>query len=1834
MVIPGYRIHEEVVGDEFAILYRAEREGGGAPVLLKRPLASPPSAAAMAVLRREHDLLRSLQIEGVPRPLAFEAAHATLVLEDRGGTLLHQCLGKGGLAAEVVIALARRLAATLAAIHRQGIVHRSLSPFSILVDPGGLAVQVLDFGGASRLPQEPQPLRPPHRLAGRIAYISPEQTGRMNRVVGYRTDLYSLGVTLYHALTGSPPFRSEDPLELVHGHIAVIPFAPSEVDPKVPRPLSAIVMKLLAKTAEDRYQSASGLQADLELCDERHARGVLFDFPLGGRDVSDRFTIPQRLYGREEETETLLSAFERAGPGRARLMLVSGYSGVGKTSLVQEVHKPIVRQRGRFLAGKFEQLDRNVPYGAIVQAFRGFVQQVLGESDQAIAALRERLLETLGANAGVMTAVIPELTRLIGPQAPGPQLGPAESQNRFNYVFQDFLGVFARPEQPLVIFLDDLQWADAATLQLIGVLLTSPVVRHLFVIGAYRDNEVSPDHALIKALEEMRAAGAAVEEIALAPLRLPHLVAFISDALGGGAAAAEPLARLVLRKTAGNPFFVTQFLKSLHHDGLLVFDHEAGHWAFDLDRIEQAQITDNVVDLMTKKLRRLSEPARQAITLAACIGNSFSLSTLAVVRESTRRQAASELWEAIEGGLIIPTTDRYELLSSAPEDVLETTGPSYRFLHDRVQQAAYALIPEDQRKPVHLRVGRLLLSGCGGTVPDERLFEVVNHLNIGQELIPSPEEQRDLVLMNLAAGRKAKASAAFRAALDYLRAGLRLLPEGCWQTDHETSLALTMEAAECEYLCGRFAEAERSFETLLAEARSPLQKAEAHRMRIVQYESMARYADSVRVGREGLTLLRVRLPEDETEKRAALDHELAGIQAALGGRAIGSLENLPTMVDPETKMIVTLLTAMWAPAYILGDSTLAFLFSARMVSLSMEHGNTEDSAYGYVTHAIAVGPVRGDYRSAYEWGALALRVNDRFEDRKRRAKVHQQFNAHANLWRRPLRTCIPHAREACRSGLETGDFNYAGYGAFTESWAALLTSQDLDRFVRDYSPTVALLERIRMASLAAAQELFLNWARALQGKTSAPRSLSREGFDERAYVSEYASNPFCMTFYYAAKLHLGVLFEEFSEALEAARTARQEAWTPRGTIWPVFVDFWGGLAMAALYPGVPEADRLLFRPQILAARDSLRVLAENCPENFLCFALVLGAEVERIDAHTVESLDLYEEAIRYARQTESVQHEALANERCAKLWLGGGRDVIASVYLNEAHRCYSAWGAAAKVRDLEARYGRLLRKDAPSRPPDSAAPLAGLDVATAIKATHAIAEEIEIEKLLKTLLRIAIENAGAERGLLIEERGDRLFVVAEGSAGGEATVVVPEAPVASRSDLPQTIVHLAHRTRESVLVGHAAKDLRWIADPYVREASPKSILCVPIVHQGRGKGLVYLENNLAPEAFTRDRIEMMQVLSGQAAIALENARLYGDMRHEVERRRGAEGALRETLSELQALKNRLEAENVYLQEEIRTQHNFEEIVGNSPALLESLRRVERVAPTDSTVLILGETGTGKELFARAIHDRSGRRDRPLVKVNCAAIASGLVESELFGHVKGAFTGALQNRSGRFELADGGTIFLDEVSELSLETQVKLLRVLQEQEFEPVGSSRTLRVDVRVIAASNRRLEEDVRSGRFRADLLYRLNVFPLAVPALRDRRSDIPLLASFFVSRAAKKVGKLIEGLSRRSMDRLVSYAWPGNVRELQNVIERAAILATGPLLELEGDLRAASPPASNSSATLEDVEREHILTVLKDTGGVVEGPQGAAGILGLHPNTLRSRMKKLGIGRVSRGAS
>ncbi|HWO01849.1 MAG TPA: serine/threonine-protein kinase PknK, partial [Blastocatellia bacterium] len=884
MIIPNYEIIEELEGNDWYALYRGRRIEDQRPAVLKTARRNPQVAADVELLEREFQTLHELFIEGVPR--AYELIRhdggCVLVLEDRGGAPLQRLLESHRADLDFFFKIAIQAADILSKLHRRNIIHRNLNPRSVIFNGATGETQIAEFSFASGAASESHWLLP-HRLSSEaLPYISPEQTGRMNRATDHRTDFYSLGVVFYELLTGVRPFRSDDPLEIIHGHIAKTPPAPAEVEPTIPGPVSEIIMRLLSKNAEHRYQSALGLREDLEACAvqwEAHRR--IGPLPLGQRDVPDHFVISQQLYGRDREVEQLLGAFDRVCEGPAAMMLVSGYAGVGKTSLIQELYKPIVRQRGYFIAGKFDQIARSTPFGALIQAFRGFIQQLLTESEDRLAAWRFQLAEVLDANGSVIAEVIPEIELILGKQPPSPGLAPTEAQNRFRLVFQNFVGAIARKEHPLVIFLDDLQWVDSATLNLLGPLLTSPDVEHLFLIGAYRDNEVDPSHSLMRALGALEAEGVRLHQMSLRPLELADLMSLIADTLHCDQVESEPLARLVLEKTGGNPFFVIQFLKALWSEKLIEFDYDRGHWTFQMQAIAAAGITDNVVDLMTRKIQRLSSKAQNALTLGACIGNRFDLSTLAIVSQQSPEEAAVDLKEASQEGLIFPIADSgmriADSTSSTPQS--EIINPqSYSFLHDRVQQAAYALIPTEGKQLVHLNLGRLLLERADLETSDERLFDVVHHLNFGSALITDEPERLALSRINLSAGQKAKSSTAYEAARDYLNAGSSLLTEERWKSDYSLAFELHVEAAECQYLCGHFEEADRGFDVLLERAHSSLDKARVYRLRSVQYENLSRYGDAVAVARESLALFGVSFPDSSEEKEAALETEIQSIQ--------------------------------------------------------------------------------------------------------------------------------------------------------------------------------------------------------------------------------------------------------------------------------------------------------------------------------------------------------------------------------------------------------------------------------------------------------------------------------------------------------------------------------------------------------------------------------------------------------------------------------------------------------------------------------------------------------------------------------------------------------------------------------------------------------------------------------------------------------------------------------------------------------------------------------------------------------------------------------------------
>jgi predicted ATPase/transcriptional regulator with GAF, ATPase, and Fis domain len=1841
LAVPGYTSTQELHRGRKCVVVRARRDRDDLPVILKTPAADFPKPSDVAAIRREYDILASLAVPGVARAAALEVVRdrPVLVLEDHGGVSLKGLLAGKPLDLAAFFGYATALAGTVAELHRRGVLHKDLNPKNILVHAETRAVTLLDFGISSRSTSEEQPLQHPHLLEGTIAYMSPEQTGRMNRDIDHRSDLYSLGVTLYEMLTGRLPFDSPDPLEVIHAQIAIDPVAPVKRVPGVPAALSAVVMKLLAKSPEDRYQSASGLKADLERAEEAWRNGAnggvtagptagaaataaaATTFPLGQDDVPDRFTVPQRLYGRDNEVTALLESFSRVSAGGVELALVSGYSGIGKTSLIRELYKSLPRHRGQVIAGKFDQLARDVPYDALAQAFRALVRQVLTGDEASVRDWAARLQAALGPNGKLVLDILPELELIVGPQPPVPPLDPAEAQNRFNLTFHHFVGVFARPEHPLVLFIDDMQWADAATLSLLPLLLTGDSARGLLVIGAYRDNEVGPSHPLRELVEGLKETSLAITHVSLTALRGEHLRQFIGDALRTGPEKAAPVSDLVLGKTGGNPFFLTQFLRTLHQDGYVTFDRAAHEWRVDLEAIHQANLTDNVVEFVGDRIQRLEPEAQRALRLAACLGNRFDLKTLATIGERPAAEIAAAVWEAATMGLVVPTDRSYGF---AP-DLAAGVDPSrvvFRFLHDRVQQAAYAQIPEAERPAVHLGVGRTILAEAGVEEP-ALLFEVVNHLNVGRGLIREAAERTRLAELNLAAGRKARASGAYSSAGTYFAAGMSLLVDEAWRDQHAMAFALHLERYEADYLCGRFEEAEAGFRRMLERSDSPLERADVTVRLNALFETMSRYGDCIRAGLEALRALGVNLPEEGPALQLALAEEFRWIEARVGERPIESLIDLPALEEPSVHRAMTLLMSVWAPAYISGQNVLSHLVSARMVRLSLEHGNCGESAFGYLHHAVAIGYSYGQNERAFEFGTLALAINARLADLRLRAAVHHRFAALVNLWSRPFATSVAHAKEAVRMGLESGQLQVAAYAEFQQTWYGTQLDRNLDAFLEKHEHTVEMLAKLKSPAFLAAQRLIMQWAHALRGETRAKTSLTTDTFDEGAFVRTVGRVGIFRGLYAALRLELLDTFEETEEARRFATEREVDAEFFASSLWPALFAFRHALAIAAWLPAgvakeAADATQVAANAKLDALELRLRRWAASAPENFAHFHELVAAEIARVRNRPGEAMERYEAAIESAERQPSPRHRALANELYGRFWLQRGQPKIAAVFLREARFGYAQWGATAKVADLDRRHAELLAKHAaPAAAGGEASVLTttatagvALDALALARAAQAISREIELEPVLERLMRSVLESSGAERGsLYLEgEGGPRVFV--DGTPD-EVQVRAADGTPLEETELVPGLVHLVMRTGDAVVLDDASEDEHIRNDPYVFRHRPRSMLCAPVMNQGKVVGVLYLENRLAAGAFGPERLQVTEILSSQAAIAIENARLF---------------------AEVSRLRDRLQAENVYLQAEIKTSHGFTDIVGDTPALRKVLAQAEQVAPTATTVLITGETGTGKELVARAIHRMSPRAERPLIAVNCGAISPGLVESELFGHEKGAFTGALTKKIGRFELADGGTIFLDEIGDLPLDLQTKLLRVLQEGEIDRVGGTKPIRVDVRVVAATHRDLARAVEARTFREDLFYRLNVFPIRLPALRERPEDIPLLVRHFVLLYGTKMGKRVSRIPRDTMNALTSYRWPGNVRELANVIERSVIVSRGDSLDLADWTVAPAPgtPTDSDSAIgeLEDVERQHIMKALIQMGWRVSGPQGAAKVLGLRPTTLEARMKKLGISR------
>ncbi|WP_445626394.1 AAA family ATPase [Nostoc sp. DSM 114167] len=1510
--IPGYRLTEELYNGSRTLVYRGYRETDSLPIVIKLLKNPYPSFSELLSFRNQYTIVKNLNSPLIVQTYSLEPYQNgyALVMEDFGGISLKEWRVRGNLQSlQEFLEIAIALCNTLDILYRERIIHKDIKPSNILINPQTKQVKLIDFSIASLLPRETQTLINPNVLEGTLAYISPEQTGRMNRGIDYRTDFYSLGVTFYELLTGELPFQSNDPMELVHCHIAKAAPLIHEINPQIPLVISEIVMKLMAKNVEDRYQSALGLKYDLEKClCQLKETGEIHKFEIASRDLCDRFLIPDKLYGRETEVETLLQAFDRVSQSTTEMMLVAGFSGIGKTAVVNEVHKPIVKQRGYFIKGKFDQFQRNIPFSAFVQAFRDLMGQLLTESDVQLEQWKNQILAALGENGQVIIEVIPELERIIGKQPSVLELSGSAAQNRFNLLLEKFIQVFATKEHPLVIFIDDLQWADSASLKLMQLLMSKADSQYLLLIGAYRDNEVSQAHPLMLMLQDLEKAKATINTITLAPLNRASINQLVADTLSCSLNLALPLTELVMSKTKGNPFFTTQFLKALHEDGLITFNFDGNYWQCDIAQVRSLSLTNDVVEFMAVQLKKLPLDTQTILKLAACIGAQFDLNTLAIVSEQSQTDVAAALWKGLQEGLILPISEVYKFyqqeslvnshLSFADEvqqtsDDPEQLTVTYKFLHDRVQQAAYSLIPDDQKASIHLKIGQLLLDYTSDIEQNNKLFDIVNHLNRGLKLVVEPAERAKIARLNGLAAKKARSATAYESAITYANTGIALLTPNCWQSQYELALMLHELAAENAFLAADFEQMEHWAQIVLQQGKTLLDRVKIYEIQIQNHTLQHKLLDASDLAKQVLSQLGIQLPDSPTQEdiQQGFQHTVN----LLAGRAIEELLYLPPMTAGEPLAAIKIAASAASAIYITNPSLYPLLILSQ-VNASIQYGNAPFSAFFYAHYGLLLNGILEDMEGAERAGKLGLAVIEKLNAKEVECRTRVIAGALVLHGTTHLQTSVQVLREGYQIGLDTGDLEFAGYAALHSCKNAYFSSQELGTLEQDINAYSQMPKNLKQVQTFNYFQMLGQAVFNLLGNGKNPQLSVGDLCDEAQLLPQLlaANDLMGLHFFYLHKLILGYLFGETAQSLlEIATEGRQYLTAGAGLVTvPIFYFYDSLAALTGDCSGDSDlGDRL---QRVAENQAKLQKRSHHAPMNYLHKWHLVEAEKHRVLGEKAEAIDLYDRAIALAKEHGYIQEEALANELAAKFYLDWGKQRIAQEYITNAYYAYARWGANAKVADLEKRYPQLLAPilqqtrlalstnetifasgsitSTTSATSSSSASVA-LDLAAILKASQTISGEIELSKLLSSLLSIIIENAGADKCVLMLLQDSRLLI--EGSiTEGTQPVVLQHLPIEDSQDIPRKLIYKVLHNRQPAVIVDASADLTLANDPYIICKQTKSILCSPILHQGKLIGILYLENNLAPGAFTSDRVELLNLLCAQAAISLENAQLY------------------------------------------------------------------------------------------------------------------------------------------------------------------------------------------------------------------------------------------------------------------------------------------------------------------------------------------------------------------------
>ncbi|HOC58353.1 MAG TPA: AAA family ATPase [Smithellaceae bacterium] len=1508
--LPGYQILEEIGKSEKHVLYRGIRKEDAQTVMIK---IAGQSAFSFHPATREYEILKNLDIPGVIRIDRLETTSTgnALILKDFGGIPLKKILLTHKLNLQDQLQIAIKLCGIISCIHENQLIHGDINPSSIIINLHTGEIGMTDLSGSPLYGLEER--LDAFFLPGTLAYMSPEQTGRMNRMPDYRTDFYSLGVTLYEMFSGTLPFRSDDPVEILYHHIAQTPSSLKSLPGDIPSVISDIVDKLMAKNPEDRYQSDYGIKHDLEKCLALlKEKNRVTQFPIAEKDVSERLNLPRKLYGREREKEAIRKAYDRATEGNSELMLICGNAGTGKTTLVVDTFRSILPPDAFFIEGKFDQIGKEIPYSAILQALKGLIRQMLTKSTDKLFSWKNQFQRALGFNGRVILDVLPEVEHIIGEQPQIPALGPAEAKNVFDYAIQSFFKVLTRQEHPLAMFLDDLQYADPASLRLLEMVLTGEESRHFLLVGAYRENEVGENHPLTLALANIRKANIFTEVYSLGPLGNEEISAMLSDMFSRPPGEFSALASLILKKTGGNAFFINQFIGKIYREHVLIFSAKEGLWRWNLEAIQQMNVTENVTGLLIDRLKTMPDDIRKIMSLASCAGNSFSPSLLSDIMTDPPSTIHRCLQAAIREGLLLPVGGHPKM-----EGYAESAGV-LRFLHDRIQEASYSLLQPEEIRKVHLAIGRAMLKNTRPEAMEERIFEIVSHLLKGMEHVTEEKERLEMARLMLAAGIKAKSSTAYDLACTYLATGMELAAENVWNPDASLSFALHRERSECEYLAGNHDRAQKLFELAFQKAQSNLDRAEIYRIRMALDAKLGRFVEHQTLCIEALKLFGIHLPDltDREAQEKLISDELKQLDQFLATHKIPELIHLPVITSPEKIACQRLLMDALSSAYV-NNPTFFAMGTVTLINITLHNGISKDSNYTFAVWALLLCMKFQQYERAFALGSLALKLNEQFQGTSNRCMVPFIIGNFISHWRQHICRNMDYLREAFQAGVEIGDFVYGSFSAMSITRVALSYGHDsLESVLHDVEISLAFFKRIKNDPAHERQELIRQTLLNLLGRTQSRSSLNSETFNEQTHLEKmqlikYGTGIALFHLYKAQTLYLS---ENYAEAMEMAGKARQNILFMSGMMQESDCLFFHSLIITSLYLEASDTDRETYLQDLRKNQEKARFWVNNCTDNFLGRYLLVEAEIARVSGNFTKACGFYDQAIQSAEDQGFIFLAALANELAAKFYLAQGAAKGAGHYVHSALHHYRTWGALRKVSDLEEKYRPFIKIPAKDKTPDTApsshqaggvssGEKAGLltemiDLISIVKSSQAISGEIHFDRLIEKLMKILMENAGAQRGYLFIEHEKTLCISArESSESGMVVEKLQENRLHSSPDYPYSVIQYVLRMGERIVLNDAAEDGLFISDPYISVNRPRSFLCMPIVRQMKTAGILYLENRLLKNAFTPERIKILELLSSQAAISITNSLNYEEIIRTREELQKSKEKLQESLDE-------------------------------------------------------------------------------------------------------------------------------------------------------------------------------------------------------------------------------------------------------------------------------------------------------------------------------------------------